>query len=325
MADTLNAAAEVVETARGPVECARRGEAPYVVILHGTPGGHTASFMGESFEAAGFGTLTPSRPGYLRTPLATGRTFEEQADAVAALLDALAVDAVAAYAISGGGPSAIELAARHPDRVRALILEVAVSQTYKPEVSALAIKLLTSRTVLWLQGQILQRLPRLAVSQMLRTESTLDGADRARVTADVVAAPEKLAYFRRLASATPIHLLRTGLDNDLEQFRAIERLPLDGVRCPTLVVHGTHDGDVPFNHGENSAREIRGAELLRVEKGWHLLALSDGAEDCARAEVAFLREHLAPQSSPRQDDEASDAAADTPVAHSLEETRRRTE
>ncbi len=223
MADTLHAAAEVVETARGPVECARRGEAPYVVILHGTPGGHTASFMGESFEAAGFGTLTPSRPGYLRTPLATGRTFEEQADAVAALLDALAIDAVAAYAISGGGPSAIELAARHPDRVRALILEVAVSQTYKPEVSALAIKLLTSRTVLWLQGQ------------------------------------------------------------------------------------------------------IRGAELLRVEKGWHLLALSDGAEDCARAEVAFLREHLAPQSSPRRDDEASDAAADTPVAHSLEETRRRTE
>ncbi len=71
----------------------------------------------------------------------------------------------------------------------------------------------------------------------------------------------------------------------------VERLPLDGVRCPTLVLHGTHDGDVPFNHGEKSAREIRGAELHRVEKGWHLLALSDGAEDCARAEVDFLREH----------------------------------
>ena len=49
----------------------------------------------------------------------SGRTFQAQADAVAALLDALSIDAVAAYAISGGGPSAIELAARHPDRVKA--------------------------------------------------------------------------------------------------------------------------------------------------------------------------------------------------------------
>ena len=64
------------------------------------------------------------------------------------------------------------------------------------------------------------------------------------------------------------------------------------MRCPTLVVHGTHDGDVRFSHAENSAREIAGAELYRVEKGWHLLAMSDGAEESARAEVDFLREHL---------------------------------
>ena len=31
-----------------------------------------------------------------------------------------------------------------------------------------------------------------------------------------------------------------------------------------------------------------------MEKGWHLLALGDGAEACARAKLAFLREHLAP-------------------------------
>ena len=314
----MNAASEVVETARGPVEFARRGEAPYVMILHGTPGGHPASFLGEPFEAAGFGTLTPSRPGYLRTPLATGRTFQEQADAVAALLDTLSIDTVAAYAISGGGPSAIELAARHPDRVKALILEVAVSQTYKPEVSDLAVKLLTSRTVMWLQGLLMQRLPRLAVSQLLKTESTLDGADRARVTADIVAAPEKLAYLRRLVNASPVDLLRTGFDNDLKQFRAIERLPLDRVRCPTLVVHGTHDGDVPFSHGETSAHEIPGAELHRVEKGWHLLALSDGAEDYARAELAFLREQLVSQPPMNRDDEPPpvEADSDAPGAHS---------
>ena len=305
MAETHDAAAEVVETARGVVEFARRGAAPYVVLLHGTPGGHSASFLGEPFEAAGFGTVTPSRPGYLRTPLATGRTFAEQADAVAALLDALAIDAVAAYAISGGGPSAIELAARHPDRVRALVLEVAVSETHEPEFSDLAVSLLTSRAVMWLQGQLLRRLPRLAVSQLLQTESTLDAVDRKRVGADILASPEKLAYLRRFMASVPrFDLLRTGFDNDLEQFRAIERLPRNEVRCPTLVVHGTHDRDVPFHHGENAAREIPGAELHRVEKGWHLLALGDGAEDCARAQLAFLREHLAPQPHAAVGDEA---------------------
>ena len=304
MAETHDAAAEVVETARGAVEFARRGEPPYVVLLHGTPGGHTASILGEPFEAAGFGTITPSRPGYLRTPLATGRTFAEQADAVAALLDALAIDAAAVYAISGGGPSAIELAARHPDRVRALILEVAVSETFRPEFSDLGVRLLTSRAVMWLQGQM-RRLPRLAVGQLLQTESTLDGADRKRVRTDILASPEKLAYLRRFMASVPrFDLLRTGFDNDLEQFRAIERLPRNEVRCPTLVVHGTHDRDVPFHHGENAAREIPGAELHRVEKGWHLLALGDGAEDCARAQIAFLRKHLAPQLPARGDDEA---------------------
>ena len=287
----LNAASDVVETARGPVEFARRGDAPWVVILHGTPQGHHASFLGEPFEAAGLGTVTPSRPGYLRTPLETGRTFEEQADAVAAMLDALAIDTVAAYAISGGGPTGVELASRHPDRVKALVLEVAISHTYKPQISDLAVRLFTSRAVTWLQAQVMKRFPRLAVRQLLQTESTLDAADRTRVTADILADPKKLDYLRRFVlDMPPLDLLRPGFQNDLQQFRAIERLPLDQVRCPTLVVHGTHDRDVPFSHGETSAREIPGARLHRVEKGWHLLAMS--GEAYAQAEVDFLREPI---------------------------------
>ena len=195
------------------------------------------------------------------------------------MLDSLSIEQVAAYAISGGGPSGIEFAARHPDRVNALILEVAISQTFSIEVSALTMSLLTNPILSWIQGQMLERLPRLAVGQLVKIESTLGSAERARLTADILASPEKLAYLRRvLADAPPFDLLRAGFDNDIEQFGAIEQLPLGQVRCPTLVVHGTHDGDVRFSHAENSAREIAGAELHRVEKGWHLLALSDGAE-----------------------------------------------
>ena len=104
--EALNAASEIVETARGRVEFARRGDAPYVLILHGTPQGHNASFIGEPLEEAGFGTITPSRPGYLRTPLATGRSFAEQADAAAALLDELGIEQVAVYGIPAAGRAA---------------------------------------------------------------------------------------------------------------------------------------------------------------------------------------------------------------------------
>ena len=123
---------------------------------------------------------------------------------------------------------------------------------------------------------------------MLQVESSLDAADCARATDEILASPEKLGFVQGLvAGGPPIGLLRAGFDNDLRQFGAIGRLPLREIRCPTLVMHGTHDGDVPFAHGERSVREIPGVELHRVEKGWHLLALSEGAEDCERAKMSF--------------------------------------
>ena len=192
--------------------------------------------------------------------------------------------------MSGGGPSGIQFAARHPERVRALILEVAISQNYRAPVSGLGMVLLTNPIANWLQARVMDYLPRLAVGQMLKLESSLGAADRARVADEILADPEKLAGLRRVISdAPPFDLLRSGFENDLKQFAAIERLPLEAVGCPTLVVHGTHDGDVPFSHAENSARGIAGAELHRVEKGWHLLAMGDGGEEVARVEVDFVR------------------------------------
>ena len=166
--------------------------------------------------------------------------FEQQADAFAALLDALAIDAVAVYAVSGGGPSGIQFAARHPERARALILEVAISQNYRAPVSGLGMALLTNPIANWLQARVMDYLPRVAIGQMLKIESSLNAADRTRVADEILADPEKLAALRRvIADAPPFDLLRGGFENDLKQFAAIERLPLEAVRCPTLVVHGS--------------------------------------------------------------------------------------
>lgn len=290
--EALNAVSDVVETSRGAVEFARHGDAPYVLLFHGTPQGHHASVMGEPFEAEGFGTITPSRPGYLRTPLETGRTFAEQADAAAALLDTLGIDRVAAYGVSGGGPSSIEFAARHPDRVACLVLEVAISQRFNPDVSPLILALARSSVAFRIQARLLRRFPRFAVSQMMKVESTHQPGEISRITADVIADPAKMDILHQLAEGPPFGMLRAGFDNDLEQFASIVQLPLDRVNCPTLVVHGTHDGDVSFAHAEHSAARIADAKLFTVENGWHLLRLSDGGDAYLRAEIDFLKQHV---------------------------------
>lgn len=65
--------------------------------------------------------IAPSRPSYGGTPLGTGCTPVEQADALAALLDTLGLEQVAVLAMSGGGPSGYALAGAHPDRVCCLL------------------------------------------------------------------------------------------------------------------------------------------------------------------------------------------------------------
>ena len=288
----IDSGGEIAETARGPVEFQRRGEPPYILFLHGTPGGHNQGIFAAHFEREGFGTITPSRPGYLRTPIETGPGFDAAADACAALLDTLDIQRVAGYAVSGGGPTGIEFAARHPDRINALILEVAVSGTYAPEVSAAAMAMVSNPFVFWLQGQLLAHFPKVVVSQMVKMESTLSAEDRTRVTKDILANQDKVELLRQLMNGIPpFDLLRAGFENDMSRFAAIERLPLEAVKCPTLVSHGTHDDDVPFAHGETSAREIDGAQLHRVEKGWHLLALGDGADEVRSVQIEFLRKH----------------------------------
>src|SRR5512132_2275092 len=122
----------------GPVEyrLERRGHAA-VVVFHG---GHMRAGLAlgeEVFTDIDYTVLVPSRPGYGRTPLGTGTSPLGFADVVRELCDQLGVNEVAAVVgISGGGPSAVTMTARHPKLVRRLILESAVGFIPWPKSSA---------------------------------------------------------------------------------------------------------------------------------------------------------------------------------------------
>ncbi len=54
-----------------------------MLVVHGSPGTYVQGLlMAELFRANGFRVVAPSRPGYSGTPLSTGRSTADQADAL---------------------------------------------------------------------------------------------------------------------------------------------------------------------------------------------------------------------------------------------------
>jgi pimeloyl-ACP methyl ester carboxylesterase len=105
---------------------------PVVVLLHSAPGSRVLDPDPVATAAAGVRLLTIDRPGYggsTAFPADVLPTLVGQADDVVAVLDHLSVAEAAVVGWSHGGRVAAAVAARHPDRVRA----VAIVGTPSPE------------------------------------------------------------------------------------------------------------------------------------------------------------------------------------------------
>ena len=114
---------QVIETACGPIEYHRIGEGYPVLAVHGAMGGFDQGlWLAQGFNLSHYQVISVSRFGYLRSPLPAGANLDLQADAFASLLDALHIRQAAVFAVSAGSTSAIRFAARHPERVSALVL-----------------------------------------------------------------------------------------------------------------------------------------------------------------------------------------------------------
>jgi pimeloyl-ACP methyl ester carboxylesterase len=90
-----------------------------VFVLHGTPG---SRFSGqhphpERVRSAGLRVITYDRPGYGRSTRQPGRSVVDCVGDVAAIADELDIERFAVTGGSGGGPHALAVASRLPDRV----------------------------------------------------------------------------------------------------------------------------------------------------------------------------------------------------------------
>ena len=92
-----------------------------VVVHHGTPGlrPHYAPLVGPDAQERGIRLIGYDRPGYGGSTPRPGRTVGDAAADVDAICDALGLDRICTWGISGGGPHALACAALLPDRVAA--------------------------------------------------------------------------------------------------------------------------------------------------------------------------------------------------------------
>lgn len=295
---------EMVDTAQGPVEFALAGTGPVILQVHGGAGGYDQSLtLSWNLHEAGFAVLTPSRPGYLRTPLTTGATPEQAADALAGLLDVLGIDKVAVMGTSGGGPTALQFALRHPERLWALVLQSAISQRFvepRRSTSSLIGRVIFSRSGRWLADfgawgiYLLSRyFPSIVVRSLLRASDDLDRRRARQRWSYVRRHREQMAAFQHLAASGMllISVRRTGLWNDLHQFAYLPVYPLNQIACPTLVMHGRADGNVPFAHAAAVVQSVPNAELCATEDCGHWIWAGPGAQQARETVMAFLTRH----------------------------------
>lgn len=276
-------------TALGAVEYAEIGQGPVVVALHGAMGGYDQSLLlAQTIGNGDYRYLAISRPGYLGTPLASGRNSEQQGDLIAALLDSLNITKAGVMAVSGGGPSALQFALRHPARCAGLVL-VSTSACQIDSPIPLSFKVMKQLARWpWFAKKLRQRaarnLPGVAQRSIRDPEiltRTVNDAETWPLFSTML-----LSTFNRMGE----RLLGTEIDI---QITRTTTYPLENLDLPVLIVHGTEDRLVPFAvHAKMFESRLPHAELLAIPGGEHVAIFTHRNQVSARVQD-FMHDHFA--------------------------------
>ncbi len=204
---------------------------------------------------------------------------------MAALMDRLGIANASVIAESSGGPTAIYLAAQHPERVRKLVLEEAVAKSMKE-----------------VDPQGFQTRKKFYDSQygymryMLKVLARVAPRSLARVTMSIFGTHDPDEAVKRMSKAD-IDAIRSfylrwqpswgrAAANDMEQ--GTEAAILHSVRAPTLIVHSRADAVIPFAVAEYSHANIAGSELWEAPTWSHMISGPEGAAVDSKV-VEFLK------------------------------------
>ena len=267
--DRISTGSHIMQTANGTLEYADIGDGNPVLVVHGAGGGYDQGlllskiFFGEDIDQ--FRLIAPSRFGFLHTPLPgsdnNSKSFAAQADAFADMLDSLGIEKAAVVGFSAGGPSSIEFALRHPEKILQLVLVSAVIHNeppLRPPDEAVLNGLFKSDFAFWFLGKYMQPQLLSFLGVTPEVQAKLTPEDRSWISDTF------------LPSLNPMSPRQPGMLNDRINFVSIG-YPVEKVSVPTLIVNAKDDTLVDPSHSAYAGEKIPGARHTEFESGGHVL------------------------------------------------------
>ncbi len=246
----------VISTRWGAVEYAERGSGNPVLVVHGIFHNCVGGLLSVR-DYSDRRLIAPSRFGYLGSNMPLDATPAHQADAFAALLDAVGFDQIDVIGESAGATSALQLALRHPERVKHLAVLVgnlpgSPTAVVQPSLT----KLLNRQFPLWVPWTF-------APSVMVRLVAGLPkGFAMSREDARFVT-----EFIDSLFPVSP-----EGVDFDAFVSNAdVNDYNLEAVNVPTLIIHTRDDQVASHEASKRAAERIPGARFVSLESGGHLM------------------------------------------------------
>ena len=229
-----------------PIGYDDRGTGPALVLLHPFPLTRTTWAGLADALAARRRVIAVDARGFGETPSTGPFAIADIADDVAALLDRLGVARATVLGMSMGGYAALAFAARHRERLSALVLADTRAAADSAETRAGRAAALATLAEAGPAAYLAASLPRLLSPH---------------------APPALIAYVRARAE-TRAASLRAGIEALRDRpDRAGE---LGAIACPTLVVCGTEDQVTPAAEMKQIASAIAGARFVPIADAGHL-------------------------------------------------------
>jgi pimeloyl-ACP methyl ester carboxylesterase len=247
----------VISTQWGSVEYAERGAGDPVLVIHGVFQHCFSGLFSVRDLLPDRRVIAPSRFGYLGSSMPPDATPAVQADAFAALLDALDIRQIDVIGFSAGVPSALQLALRHPGRVKHLALLVA--------------NLPGSPTAV-VQPSWTKRINRQFVMWALRTFAPSTTARLvAAVPREFAMSDDDVGYVTEFIDSL-FPMSPEGYNFDLFVSNAdVTNYNLEAISAPTLIAHTKDDQLASHAASQRAAERIPDARFVSLESGGHLM------------------------------------------------------
>jgi len=274
---------EVIRTKLGDIEYCSVGKGTPILFVHGGHSNCNETLCHKGFDLEKFKLITPSRPGYGKTPLNNNKTPRQAADLIIELLEDLSLDKIIVYGISAGGLTAIELACYYPNKVSKLILASAISKKWLDEQGKIyktAKKMFNPKIekIIWGMVRFFSSIFPNMIAKSFYPQFSKNPVHKL-----------KKYDIQELVSSMKHYHSKKGFLNDIDQ-NITEEL-IAKIKCPTLIIHSENDNSVSLEHPKYANKMIENSKIEILQNEWgHLFWIGTDSKKSIEKTIKFIEE-----------------------------------